>query len=70
MVMTRALVSQLQSLAEDLQLTGVEGQTDGKLCSSREGGTGFACAYMYMCTCMCGSTHVCGCVVDNAMVAL
>ena len=31
--------SQLQSLAEDLQLAGVEGQTDGKLCSSGEGGT-------------------------------
>ena len=31
--------SQLQSLAEDLQLTGVEGQMDGKLCSSGEGGT-------------------------------
>ena len=28
--------SQLQSLAEDLQLAGVEGQTDGKLCSSGE----------------------------------
>ena len=31
--------SQLQCLAEDLQLTGVEWQTDGKLCSSGEGGT-------------------------------
>ena len=31
--------SQLQSLAEDLQLAGVEGQMDGKLCSSGEGGT-------------------------------
>ena len=30
--------SQLQSLAEDLQLGGVEGQTDGKLCPSGEGG--------------------------------
>ena len=29
--------SQLQSLAEDLQLAGVEGQMDGKLCSSDEG---------------------------------
>ena len=29
--------SQLQSLAEDLQLDGVEGQRDGKLCSSGEG---------------------------------
>ena len=28
--------SQLQSLAEDLQLAGVEGQTDGKLSSSGE----------------------------------
>ena len=31
--------SQLQSLAEDLQLAGVEGQKDGKLCSLSEGGT-------------------------------
>ena len=31
--------SQLQSLAEDLQLAGVEGQMDGKLCSSGEAGT-------------------------------
>ena len=31
--------SQLQSLAENLQLAGVEGQRDGKLCSSGEGGT-------------------------------
>ena len=31
--------SQLQSLAEDLQLTEVEGQMDGKLWSSGEGGT-------------------------------
>ena len=30
--------SQLQSLAEDLQLAGVEGQRDGKSCSSGEGG--------------------------------
>ena len=30
--------SQLQSLAEDLQLAGVDGQIDGKLCSSGEGG--------------------------------
>ena len=32
-------LSQLQSLAEDLQLAGVEGQMDGKLCSPGEGGT-------------------------------
>ena len=67
-VMTHAL--QLQSLAEDLQLTGVEGQTDGRLCSSGEGGT-----YgkdLPVRTCICGSTHVCGCMVNgsNAMVAL
>ena len=30
---------QLHSLAEDLQLAKFEGQTDGKLCSSGEGGT-------------------------------
>ena len=50
-VMTRA--SQLQSLAEDLQLAGVEGQTDGKLhvCSSGEGGTGGK--DLPVCTCTC-----------------
>ena len=31
--------SQLHSLAEDLEVTRVEGKTDGKLCSSGEGGT-------------------------------
>ena len=31
--------SQLQFLAEDLQLAGVEGQIDDKLCFSGEGGT-------------------------------
>ena len=31
--------SQLQSLADDLQLAGVEGQMGGKLYSSDEGGT-------------------------------
>ena len=44
--------SQLQSLAEDLQLAGVEGQRDGKLCSSGEGGTDGkdlpVCMYMYV----------------------
>ena len=59
--------SQLQSLAEDLQLTEVEGQTDGKLCSSGEGGTDGK--DLPVRTCMCGSAHDCGCVVDgsNAM---
>ena len=42
--------SQLQSLAEDLQLAGVEGQVDGKLCSSGEGGTdGKDFLYVYVC---------------------
>ena len=42
--------SQLQSLAEDLQLAGVEGQRDGRLCSSGEGGTdGKMCLYVYVC---------------------
>ena len=61
--------SQLQSLAEDLQLAGVEGQMDGKLCSSCEGGTDGK--DLSVCTCMCGFAHDCGCVVDgsNAMVA-
>ena len=42
--------SQIKSLAEDLQLAGVEGQMDGKLCSSGE-----------VCTYMCGSAHDCRC---------
>ena len=62
--------SQLQSLAEDLKLDGVEGQRDGKLCSSGEGGTDGK--DMPVCVCMCGSAHDCGCVVDgnSAMAAL
>ena len=58
--------SQLQSLAEDLQLAGVEGQ---RLCSSGEGGTDSK--DLPVCICMCGSAHDCGCVVDgsNAMAA-
>ena len=41
--------SQLQSLAEDLQLAGVEGQMDGKLCSSDEGGTDARiCLYVHV----------------------
>ena len=61
---------QLQSLAEDLQLVGVEGQMDSKLCSSGEGGTDGK--DLPVCTCMCGSAHDCGCVVNvsNAVVAL
>ena len=53
-----------------MQLAGVEGQMDGKLCSSGEGGTDGK--DLPVCTCMCGSTHDCGCVVDgsNAMAAL
>ena len=60
--------SQLQSLAEDLQLTGVEGQTDGKLCSSGDGRTDGK--DLPVRTCMCGSIHDCGCVVNgsNAVV--
>ena len=62
--------SQLQSLAEDLQLAGVEGQTDGKLRSSGKGGTDGK--DLSVCICMCGSIHDCGCVVDGsgAMAAL
>ena len=57
------------SLAEDLQLTGVEAQTDDKLCSLGEGGTDGK--DLPVRTCMCGSAHDCGCVVNgsNAMVA-
>ena len=58
--------SQLQSLAEDLQLAGVEGQTDGKLCSSGEAGTDGKELPGYTCTCMCGSAHDCGCVVNGS----
>ena len=53
--------SQLQSLAEDLQPAGVEGQRDGKLCSLGEGGTDGK--DLPVCICMCGSAHDCGCVV-------
>ena len=61
--------SQLQSMAEDLQLAGVEKQMDGKLCSSGEGRTDSK--DFPACTCMCGSAHDCGCMVDgsNAMAA-
>ena len=43
--------SQLQSLAENLQLAGVEGQMDGKLCSSGEGGTDGK-DFVFMCMCV------------------
>ena len=56
--------SQLQSLAEDLQLAGVEGQKDSKLCSSGEGGIDGK--DLPVCTCMCGSVHDCGCVVNGS----
>ena len=49
--------SQLQSSAGDLQLAGVEGQTDGKLCSPGEGGTDGK--DLEVCMCMCASVH-CG----------
>ena len=54
---------QLQSLAEDLQLAGVEGQMDGKFCSSGEGGTDGGDLPVW--ACVCGSAHDCGCVVDG-----
>ena len=43
-----------------------------KLRSSGEGGTDDKDKDLPVCTCMCGSAHDCGCVVDgsNAMVAL
>ena len=45
--------SQLQSLTEDLQLAGVEGQMGGKLCSSGEGGTdGKDCLYVHVYVCV------------------
>ena len=58
--------SQLQSLAEDLQLAEVEGQMDGMLSSSGEGGT--EGNDLPVCICMCVSAHDCGCR-SNAMVA-
>ena len=50
-------------------MAGVEGQMDGKLCSSGEGGTDGK--NLSVCACVCGSANDCGCVVDgsNAMVA-
>ena len=62
--------SQLQSLAEHLQLAGVEGQMDGKFCSSGEGGTDGK--DLSLCACIFGSAHDCGCMVDgrNAVVAI
>ena len=58
--------SQLQSLGEDLQLAGVEGQM---FCSSGEGGTDGKDLSLNVC--VYGSAHDCGCVVDgrNAVVA-
>ena len=45
-------------------VTGVEGQRDGKLCSSGKGGTDGK--DLSVCTCMCGSAHDCRCVVDSS----
>ena len=53
-----------QSLANILQLAGNEGQMDGKLCSSGEEGTHGK--DLPVCTCMCGSAHDCGCVVNGS----
>ena len=39
-------------------------QTDGKLCSSGEGGTDSK--DLPVCICMCGSAHDCGCAVDGS----
>ena len=39
--------SQLHSLAEDLQLAGVEGQMESKLCSSAKDGK--VCLHVYVC---------------------
>ena len=41
--------SQLQSLAEDLQPAGFEGQMDGKLCSSGEEQMVRICLYVHVC---------------------
>ena len=37
----------------------------GKLCSSGEGGTDGK--DLPVCTCMCGSAHDCGCMVDGSI---
>ena len=54
--------SQLQSLTEDLELAGVEGQMDGKLCSSGEGGADGK--DLSVCICMYGSAL---CVMSSAI---
>ena len=58
-------LSQLQSLAGGLQLAAVDGQVDGKfsVCSSGKGGTDGKDLPVW--TCVCGSAHDCGCVVDG-----
>ena len=40
--------------------------THGKLCSSGEGGTDGK--DLPVCTCVCGSAHDCGCVVDGSNI--
>ena len=62
--------SQPQSLADDLQLAGLERQMDSQLRSSGEGGTDGK--DLPVCICMCGSARDCGCVVNGngAMAAL
>ena len=56
-----------QSTSEDLQLAGVEGQTDGNLCSSGKGGTDGK--DLLVCTCMSGSTNCGGVVNDSGAMA-
>ena len=55
-------------MTEDLQLTGVEGQKDGKLCSSGEGGTNGKDLPVH--TCMYGSAHDCRCMVNGSNASL
>ena len=51
-----------QGVPWDLQLAGVEGQMDGKLCSSGKG--------LPLCTCTCsfGSTLDCGCMARGSCI--
>ena len=44
----------------------VEGQMDGKLCSSGEGVTDGK--DLPVCICICDSAHDCGCMVDGSNV--
>ena len=58
--------SQLQSLAGDLQLVGVEGQMDGKLYALFSVERGTDGEDLPVCARTCSSAHDCGCVVNGS----